>query len=104
MPHNGTDEEAIVGGLGARLHLGCPEVEVHLVVGTGDGCEVKVTHAAQLQLEGQRRLQVPVDAVLCKLVQRGVRGAIQTDPAPSQLGDSFTSSLALNVKNFGNSL
>lgn len=73
MPHNGADEEAIVGGLGARLHFGCPQVEVHLVVGTGDGCQVEVAHAAQLQLEGQRRLQVPIDAVLCKLVQCGVR-------------------------------
>lgn len=67
MPHDGADEEAVVCGLGARLHLGSTQVEVHLVVGTGDGRQVEVAHAAQLQLEGQRRLQVPVDAVLCEL-------------------------------------
>lgn len=70
MAHDGADEEAVVGGLSARLHFGSTQVEMHLVVGAGNGRQVEVAHAAQLQLEGERRLQVPVDAVLCKLVRK----------------------------------
>ena len=50
-----------------RRYLGLAEVEVHAVVGDGDGLEVEVPHAVDLELEGQRRLQVPVDAVLREL-------------------------------------
>lgn len=106
VAHYGTDEEAVVGGLGACLHLGSPQVEVHLVIGAGNGHQVEVAHAAQLQLEGQRRLQVPVDAVLCKLAQhRGVsKWPVSQRQMDSALTVTLTSSLALNVKNLGNSL
>lgn len=106
VAHDGADEEAVVSGLSARLHFGSPQVEMHFVVGTGNGRQVKVAHAAQLQLEGKRWLQVPVDAVLCKLVQHG---GVSERPVRqcwmgSALSAALTSSLALNVKNFGNSL
>lgn len=106
MAHDGADEEAVVGGLGARLHLGSPQVEVHLVIGAGNGRQVEVAHAAQLQLEGQRRLQVPVDAVLCKLARHGgvSERLLSQRRTGSALSAALTSSLALNVKNFGNCL
>ena len=68
---DGSDEEAVIGDLGTFLHTGGAQVQVHFVVGTGHGCQVKVTHAVQLQLEGQSRLQVPVDTVLLELGERG---------------------------------
>ena len=37
------------------------------MVGDGDGLEVEVLHAVDLELEGERRLQVPVNAVLGEL-------------------------------------
>lgn len=64
---DGSDEEAVVGDLGALLHAGGPQVQVHLVVGAGDGGQGEVPHAVQLQLEGQSRLQVPVDPILLEL-------------------------------------
>lgn len=67
MPYDGPDEEPVVCDLCAHLHLGCPQVQVHFVVGTGDGREVEVPHAVQLQLERQGRLQVPVNPVLLEL-------------------------------------
>lgn len=48
-------------------YLSLAEVEVHAVVGNRNGLQVKVLHAVDLQLEGQGRLQVAVDAVLGKL-------------------------------------
>lgn len=56
MADDGTHEEAIVRDLGAHLHAGGAQVQVHLVVGTRDGGERKVTHAVQFQLESQRWL------------------------------------------------
>lgn len=67
---DGAHEEAIVRDLCPRLHAGGAQVQVHLVVGAGHGPQGEVTHAVQLQLEGQRRLQVSVDAILLKLVLR----------------------------------
>jgi hypothetical protein len=68
---DGPDKEAVVCDLCAHLHTGSAQVKVHLVVGTGNGGQGKVTHAVQLQLEGQRWLQVTVDPVLLKLETHG---------------------------------
>lgn len=46
---------------------------MHLVVGTGHSGQVKVAHPAQLQLEGQGRLQVAINPVFCKLIPRSER-------------------------------
>lgn len=64
---DGAHKEAVVCDLGAHLHAGGAQVQVHLVIGTRDGGERKVAHAVQFQLEGQRWLQVPVDPILFKL-------------------------------------
>lgn len=64
---DGPYEEAIVCDLRALLHARGPQVLVHLVVGAGHGRQVEVAHTVQLQLEGQRRLQVPVNTVLLEL-------------------------------------
>ena len=49
-------------------YLGFSEIKVHAVVDDGDGLEVEVAHAVDLQLKGQCWLQVSVDAVFCELV------------------------------------
>lgn len=67
MAYDGPNKEAVVGDLGALLHTGGAQVQVHLVVGTGQRLQVEVAHAVELQLKGQRRLQVPVDTVLLEL-------------------------------------
>ena len=67
MADDGAHEEAVVGDLDAHLHARGAQVQVHLVVGAGNGGQVEVAHAVELQLEGQRWLQVSVDAVLLKL-------------------------------------
>lgn len=72
MPYDGSDEEPVVSHLQPFLHLGGSQVKMHLMVGTGHGRQVKVAHPAQLQLEGQGRLQVAVNPVFCKL-QAGQR-------------------------------
>lgn len=64
---DGPDEEAVVRHLSAHLHTGRTQVEVHFVVGAWDGCQGKVAHAVELQLEGECWLQVAVDPVLLKL-------------------------------------
>lgn len=64
---NGSDKEAVVRDLCAHLHPRCTQVQVHLVVGTGDGSESEIAHAVELQLKRQRRLQMTVDPVLLKL-------------------------------------
>lgn len=48
---NGTYEEAIVCDFSALLDTGSAQVEVHLVVGTGNSRQVKVPHAIELQLK-----------------------------------------------------
>jgi len=67
VAYDGTDKEAVVGDLCPLLDARGSQVQVHLVVGAGHGRQVEVPHAVQLQLEGQRRLQVTVDAVLLEL-------------------------------------
>ena len=107
MADNSSDEKAVVGDLGAGLDTGAPQVQVHLVVGTGNGLQVKVPHAVQLQLEGQSRLQVPVDAVLLELRHTnrddGLQVVLKHDEV-TETGNFLTPSLALNVKYLGNSL
>lgn len=76
MPYDGPDEEPVVCDLCAHLHLGSPQVQVHFVVGTGDGREVEVPHAVQLQLEGQGWLQVPVNPVLLELQGPQTQGRV----------------------------
>lgn len=67
MADDGAHEETVVRDLGAHLHAGGAQIQVHLVVGARDGGERKVAHAVQFQLEGQRRLQVPVDPIFFEL-------------------------------------
>lgn len=64
---DGPHKEAVVGDLGAHLHPGGAQVQVHLVVGARDGRQGEVAHAIELQLESQRWLQVAVDPVLLEL-------------------------------------
>lgn len=71
VANDGPHEEAVVCHFGAHLHTGRTQVEVHFVVGARDGGQGKVAHAVELQLEGERRLQVAVDPVLLKL-HRGI--------------------------------
>lgn len=52
MSDNRSYEEAVVCNFNALLHAGSTEVQLHLVVGTGNGCQVKVPHAVELQLKG----------------------------------------------------
>lgn len=67
MADDCSDKESIVGNLCAHLHTGCAQVQVHLVVGAGNGGQCKIAHAVELQLESQRRLQVSIDPVFFKL-------------------------------------
>lgn len=67
MANDGPHEEAVVRHLGAHFHAGCAQVQVHFVIGARDCGQSKVAHAVELQLEGERRLQVAVDPVLLKL-------------------------------------
>lgn len=79
VPDDDADEEPVVRHLGALLHSGGAQVQVHLVVGTGHGGHVKVSQPTELQLEGQGRLQVTVNAILCKLrIERGEKIRIRT--------------------------
>ena len=80
MPDDDPDEEPVVRDLGALLHSGGTQVQVHLVVGAGHGGHVEVSQPAELQLEGQGRLQVTVDAIFCKLrADRGEKTDGHTD-------------------------
>lgn len=108
---DGSDEKAVVGDLSALLDAGSPEVQVHLMVSTGYSGQGEVPHTAQLQLEGQSWLQVPVDLILLELhTHTKSHKRLDTNMAYGrrlQFFDnfsSFTSSLARNVKNLGNSL
>lgn len=67
MADDGPHKEAVVRHLCARLHPGGTQVQVHLVIGAGDGGQGKVAHAVELQLKGQGRLQVPVNTILLEL-------------------------------------
>ena len=80
MPDDDPDEELVVRDLGALLHSGGTQVQVHLVVGAGHGGHVEVSQPAELQLEGQGRLQVTADAIFCKLrADRGEKTDGHTD-------------------------
>lgn len=80
VPDDDPDEEPVVCDLCALLHSGSTQVQVHLVVGTGQGGHVKVSQPAELQLEGQGWLQVTVDAIFCKLrADRGEKTDRHTD-------------------------
>lgn len=76
MADDGPYKEAVISDLGAHLHAGGSQVQVHLMVCAGDGRQCKVTHAVELQLESQCRLQVPVDTVLLKL-KKGIKMTIK---------------------------
>lgn len=67
MADNGSYEESVVCDLGPLLHPGGAEIKLHLVVGARNGRQVKVPHAVELQLEGQSRLQVAINAILLEL-------------------------------------
>lgn len=85
VPYDGPDKEPVVRHFRAHFHLGCSQVQMHFVVGTGNGGEIKVSHSVQLQLESQSRLQVPVDPVLLKL---GAPGAAQVEKGVREEGES----------------
>lgn len=51
MADNGSHEEPVVRNLRAHFHARRTQVQVHLVVGTRDGRQGKITHAVELQLE-----------------------------------------------------
>lgn len=51
MADNGSHKETVVRNLCAHFHTRCAQVQVHLVVGTWDGSQGKITHAVELQLE-----------------------------------------------------
>lgn len=84
MPYNGPDEEPVVRHFCAHFHLGCSQVQMHFVVGTGNGGEIKVSHSVQLQLKSQSRLQMPVDPVLLKLE---APGAVQVEKGMREEGE-----------------
>lgn len=65
---NGSHKETVVGNLRAHFHTRCAQVQVHLVVGTWDGGQGKITHAVELQLESQRWFQMTIDPVFLKLL------------------------------------
>ena len=50
-----------------NMYLSFTHVHVHAVVTDWNGLQVEVSHAVDLQLEGECGLQVPVDPVLYEL-------------------------------------
>lgn len=73
MANDGSDKEAIICDFCPLFHASSTQVQLHPVMGAGNGSQVKVTHTIQLKLEGQSRLQVTVDSVFMELRGR-VRG------------------------------
>lgn len=51
MADDGSYEEAVVCDFSSLLHTSSTEVELHFVVGTGDGRQLEVPHAVELQLK-----------------------------------------------------
>lgn len=118
------DEEAVVSHFSTLLNTGSTQIQVHLVVGTGDGCQVKVSHSVELQLEGQRWLQITVNTILLELSRLQIESQSSSPLSPVDCGIQthyqtakdyqyyhylllrkyLTPSLALKVKNLGNSL
>ena len=66
-------EHAVVGDLEALGALGLAQVEVDLQVARRNELEVEGAQAVDLELEGEARLQVPVDLVLVEAVAGSVR-------------------------------
>lgn len=64
---NCSDEEAVVRNFSTLLNTSSSQVEVHLVVGAGNSCQVKVPHSVELQLKGQSWLQIPVNTIFLEL-------------------------------------
>lgn len=48
MSDDRTDKEPIVCHFCAHFHFGCPKIQVHLVISTWNGSEVKISHPVQL--------------------------------------------------------
>jgi len=48
MPDDSPHEEPVVCHFCSHFNFGCSQVEVHFVVGTRDGSEIKVPHTVQL--------------------------------------------------------
>ena len=93
MADDGPDKEAVVRDLCAYFHSRGPQVQVHLVVGTGDGGQGKVAHAVELQLKGQRWFQVTVDPVLLKL-QKQEQDTVNVKVIMKPVNDLFKVSFA----------
>lgn len=70
MADNGSHKETVVRNLCAHFHTCCAQVQMHLVVGTWDGSQGKITHAVELQLESQCWFQMTIDPVFLKLLTR----------------------------------
>jgi len=70
MPYNGPHKEPVVCHFCSYFNFSCSQVEMHFMVGTWNGSEVKVPHSVQLQLESQSWLQMAVDSVFFKLEER----------------------------------
>lgn len=113
VPHNCPDEEAVVCHFSALLDPSRSQVQVHLLVGAGNCCQVKVPHSVELQLKRQSWLQISVNSVLLELRRSDKMENICLDGQCAVFlflvyhysgYDKLTSSRALNVKNFGNSL
>lgn len=71
MANDGSDKEAIICDFCPLFHASGTQVQLHPVMGTGNGRQIKVTHTIQLKLEGQSRLQVTVDSVFMELERKG---------------------------------
>lgn len=84
MPDDCTDKEPVVSYFCAHLHLSCPKIQVHLVISTWNGSEVKISHPVQLQLESQSRLKMTINTVLLKLSTR-IRGKNRSHEAVAKL-------------------
>lgn len=47
MSDDCTDKEPVVCHFCAHFHLGCPKIQVHLVIGTRNGSKIKISHPVQ---------------------------------------------------------
>lgn len=76
MPYDSPHEEPVVRHFCSHFNFSCSQVEMHFVVGTWNGGEIKVSHSVQLQLKSQSWLQVTVNPVFLKL---GAPGSTQAE-------------------------
>ena len=80
MADDGAHEEPKVRDLlSRRQHFGLAEIKVHLPGGGGNGLHVVVAQAVDLELEGQRRLQMAVDLILVVTVAEA-KGEVAREP------------------------